>query len=118
MRPKPRYAFHYTSASYFDKFAPGEDYTPPEFAEEGFIHSTDGAENMAKVANAIYKDDPREFLVLYIDKTRVTSPIKYEDPDKIYPHIYGPLNADAIVDRRPALRRPDGTFLPMPEIED
>ena len=117
MRAKPRYAFHYTPADYYAKFAPGEDYTPPEFAQEGFIHSTDGAENMANVANAIYKEDPRDFLALYIDKTRVKSPIKYEDPGEIYPHIYGPLNADAIVDKRPALRGPDGTFLLMPEIE-
>ena len=90
MRPKPRYAFHYTPAAYYAKFAPGEDYTPPEFAEEGFIHSTDGAENMANVANAIYKDDPRDFLVLYIDKTRVKSPIKYEDPGEIYPTSTAP----------------------------
>ena len=115
MSEKPRYTFHYTPAEHFQAFGPNDEYTPPRFSEEGFIHCTDGAENMAKVANRFYKDDPRAFLVLYIDKTRVKSPIKYEDPDEIYPHIYGPLNQDAIVDKRPALREPDGTFLPMPE---
>jgi uncharacterized protein (DUF952 family) len=116
MLDKPRYAFHYTPSSYFERFGPGEDYTPPEYAEEGFIHTTDGAENMAKVANWIYKDDQREFTVLYIDKELVKSPIRYDDPDEIYPHIYGPLNLDAVVETRPALREPDGTFLPMPEL--
>jgi uncharacterized protein (DUF952 family) len=118
MKPKPRYAFHYTPIAHFEKFAPGEDYTPPQFAQEGFIHTTDGAENMLKVVNRIYKDDHREFLVLYIDKTLVKSPIKYEDPEEIYPHIYGPLNLDAVVDKRLALRAADGRFLVMPEMEE
>jgi uncharacterized protein (DUF952 family) len=118
MTAKPRYTFHYTPASHFEKFGPGEDYTPPQFAQEGFIHCTDGAENMLKVVNSIYRDDPRHFLALYIDKTRVKSPIKYDDPEEIYPHIYGPLNTDAIADKRPALRNADGAFLAMPEIED
>jgi uncharacterized protein (DUF952 family) len=118
MTAKPRYAFHYTPVDYFEKYMPGEDYTPAGFAQEGFIHCTDGAENMLKVVNRIYKDDPRDFLVLYIDKTRVKSPIKYEDREEIYPHIYGPLNVDAIADKRPALRAQDGTFLLMPERED
>jgi uncharacterized protein (DUF952 family) len=112
---KPRYTFHYTPAAHFAKFASGEDYTPPRYAEEGFIHCTDGAENMVQVVNRFYRDDPQDYLVLYIDKTRVKSSIKYEDPAEIYPHIYGPLNQDAIVDKRPALREPDGAFLPMPE---
>ena len=115
MNDKPRYTFHYTPAEHFLTFGPSEGYTPPHFAEEGFIHCTDGAGNMAAVANRFYKDDPRDFLVLYIDKTRVKSPIKYEDPGEIYPHIYGPLNQDAIVDKRPASREPDGTFMVMPE---
>jgi uncharacterized protein (DUF952 family) len=116
MAGKPRYTYHYTPAEYFARFGPDKDYTPPRFGEEGFIHCTDGAENMVRVANFLYRDDPREFLVLYIDKERVKSPIKYEDEDEIYPHIYGPLNQDAIVDKHRALREPDGTFLQMPEI--
>jgi uncharacterized protein (DUF952 family) len=118
MAGKPRYTFHYTPVEYFDSLDPAEDYVPPGFEREGFIHCTDGAENMAEVANAIYKDDPRRFYALYIDKMRVRSPIKYEDAQGIYPHIYGSLNRDAIVERREALRLPDGKFLPMPEIPD
>lgn len=118
MLEKPPYSLHYTPATYFNSLDPEEDYVPPDFNQEGFIHSTDGAENMLLVVNRIYRDDPRDFLVLYIDKERVQSPIKYEDPNEIYPHIYGPLNRDAIVEIRPALRSPDGTFMLMPEVED
>jgi uncharacterized protein (DUF952 family) len=113
MDENPRYTLHFTPVEYFARFAPGEEYLPPHFADEGFIHCTDGADNLAAVGNRYYKDDPRDFLVLVIDKERVLSPIRYEDPGQIYPHIYGPLNADAIVDRRPALRNSDGTFQPL-----
>lgn len=118
MSDKPRYTFHYSPAEYFAALDPEKDYTPPHYAQEGFIHCTDGSENMAKVANRYYRGDPRDFLVLYLDKTRIKSPVKYEDPAEIYPHIYGPLNRDAIVEIRPALRAPDGTFLPMPEMQE
>lgn len=70
---------------------------------------------MAATGNRIYRADPRDFYILYIDTERVKSPIKYEDPAHIYPHIYGPLNRDAIVDKKVVLREADGTFLVMPE---
>ncbi|MEO8287787.1 MAG: DUF952 domain-containing protein [Chloroflexota bacterium] len=112
-----RYTFHYTPVEYFDSRDPGEDYTPPDFEREGFIHCTDGAQNMANTGNRHYRQDARDFYMLYIDKERVQSEIKYEDPGRIYPHIYGPLNRDAIVDKKLARRERDGTFLVMPEYE-
>lgn len=93
-----------------DRSAP---YRPAAFAADGFIHCTDGAENVAGVANRYYRDDRRMYVVLVIDKGRVEPPIRYEDPGRIYPHIYGALNRDAIVDIRPALRAADGSFLPF-----
>jgi uncharacterized protein (DUF952 family) len=112
-----RYTLHYSPVSYFDRLDPNEDYLPPHFEQDGFIHCTDGAENMANTGNRHYRDDTRDFYILYIDTERVKSPIKYEDPGRIYPHIYGPVSRDAIVDRRVAMRERDGTFLVMPEFE-
>lgn len=66
--------------------------------EVGFIHAGD-AHQVAPVANAIYGDD-ENLVVLVIDCARVKSEIRYdpvrgwEDP---FPHIYGPLNLDAVV---------------------
>jgi uncharacterized protein (DUF952 family) len=116
MQDKPRYTFHYTPEEYFTGLDPAADYVPPEFEEDGFIHCTDGAENVARVATAYFRYDERRFLVLYIDKTLVTSPIKYEDPGEIYPHIYGPLQREAIVRVLAAWRDYDGFFLPMPDM--
>ena len=60
-----------------------------------------------------YKDEPGAWVVLTIDKDRVSSPMRYEDPDNVFPHIYGPLNRDAIVDVRDIPRSDGGRFLPF-----
>ncbi len=88
MRDKPPYTFHLTPEEYFNSREPGADYTPPSFAEEGFIHCTDGAEQMAGTANRHYLNDPRSFLMLLIDTRAVRAPIRYDDPAEIYSHIW------------------------------
>jgi uncharacterized protein (DUF952 family) len=103
--------FHLVPQSYFDAFDPRADYTPRDYPREGFIHCTDGADEMARTANRYYKMDAQPHYYLYIDKTRVRAPLRYDDAARLYPHIYGALNRDAIVAVRPARRSADGTFL-------
>jgi uncharacterized protein (DUF952 family) len=103
--------FHLVPQSYFDSLDAGVDYTPREFAREGFIHCTDGAAEMARTANRYYRANPEPHYYLYLDKLRVHAPIRYEDAARIYPHIYGALNRDAIVAVRAASRGADGAFL-------
>jgi uncharacterized protein (DUF952 family) len=71
-------------------------------AEEGFIHAST-ASQVALVANAFYQAEP-DLLLLVIDTGRVGPELRYEQvpgqPDP-YPHIYGPLNLDAILETRP-----------------
>jgi len=103
--------YHGTPVEYFDRLDPAEPYVPPDFAREGFIHCTDGAERLAETLTAYYGDSTEDWLVLYIDKTRVEAEIRYEDPDRVFPHILGPLNRDAIAVVCPIMRTPDGRFL-------
>ncbi len=80
-------------------------------AEEGFIHTSQPAQ-VALVANAFYQGTP-DLLLLTIDTERVGPEIRYElvpGQDLPYPHIYGPLNPDAVVETRPFAPAPDGTF--------
>jgi uncharacterized protein (DUF952 family) len=80
-------------------------------AQEGFIHTSTAAQ-VAIVANAFYRD-AADLLLLVIDPGRVTPEIRYErvpGQDLPYPHIYGPLNIDAVVATRPFEPDPDGTF--------
>ena len=71
-------------------------------AEEGFIHAAT-AEQVPVVAAAYYQGVP-DLLLLVIDPERVGPELRYEQvpgqPDP-YPHIYGPLNLDAVLETRP-----------------
>jgi len=61
-------------------------------------------------ANRHYRDDPRPFVRLAIDLDRVGAPWRVEDPNGIYPHVFGPIDRAAILDVRPIPRDADGTF--------
>ena len=80
-------------------------------AEEGFIHASTAGQ-VALVANAFYQGEP-DLLLLVIDPGRVQEEIRYEHvPGQAqpYPHIYGALNVDAVVQTRPFQPDPDGQF--------
>jgi uncharacterized protein (DUF952 family) len=86
-------------------------YTPEAYEEDGFIHCTNGIDQMIQVANWFYTGDPRQFVLLVLDVPRITSEIRYDDPERTFPHIYGPLNTDAVVGVLNVNRAPDGRFL-------
>lgn len=76
------------------------EYTPESLEHEGFIHCSTGHQ-INDTANRIF-EGRRHLLLIIIDATRVIADVKYEeDPDRgeAYPHIYGPLNTDAILDK-------------------
>ncbi|MBM4424163.1 MAG: DUF952 domain-containing protein [Chloroflexi bacterium] len=114
---------HLVPAAYFHSLPAAEPYLPAEFAADGFIHCTAEPEVMLEIANRFYANVPGEILVLEIDSDRVTSEVKWEPPihpggtpapasaERLFPHVYGPLNRDAIVGIRAAARAPDGAFL-------
>ena len=79
--------------------------------EQGFIHASD-AHQVAGVANFVYRQDDG-LVVLEIDVAKLRSPVRYEGvpgSDELFPHIYGPLNADAVVATHPFAPGPDGSF--------
>ena len=86
-------------------------YAAPSLATEGFIHCTDGAAGMVATANRHYRDDRRPFTVLTVDLDLTGSPWRFDDPGGIYPHIYGPIAAAAILREQAIPRSPDGDFL-------
>jgi uncharacterized protein (DUF952 family) len=68
--------------------------------QEGFIHCS-MARQVEATANAFY-GDLHELVLLLIDTARVAAPIEVEPPFPgaldAFPHIYGPLPVDAVVD--------------------
>jgi uncharacterized protein (DUF952 family) len=77
----------------------------------GFIHCSRPDQAIA-VANFIFHGQS-DLVILGIDEAKVVAEIRHENldgGDKLFPHIYGPLNLDAVtqvVDFGPL---PDGTF--------
>ncbi|MER2493158.1 DUF952 domain-containing protein [Catenovulum sediminis] len=76
---------------------------------EGFIHASPKSQ-LNRVANKFYKNTQSP-LILVVDKTKITSPVKWE-PAKggLYPHIYGPLNIDAVVKTEAIALNESGEF--------
>jgi uncharacterized protein (DUF952 family) len=67
--------------------------------QEGFIHASTGNQ-VARVANAFYRG-AENLVVLAADTERIGPEIRYErapGSDELFPHIYGPLNVDAVFD--------------------
>lgn len=90
-------------------------YEPEAFAREGFIHCTDGESRVIEVGNRYYTGDVRDYCLLSLERERLSSPVIYEDPEQVYPHIYGPLNTDAVVEVRRVLRAEGGSFVGIGE---
>lgn len=97
--------FHITSRDEWQAAQPRGAYAAQSLASEGFIHCSTEAQ-VIPVANAFYRG--RAGLVLLaIDETRLKSEVRWEapagppapgvSPSDRFPHIYGPLNVDAVV---------------------
>lgn len=104
-------ALHLTPAEVWERQADSEGYLPEAYEADGFVHLTIGEVNLLAVANAFYQQDRRAHVVLVLDLGRLTAPIRYEDEGHIYPHVYGPLDREAVVAVRRAIRLADGSFV-------
>jgi uncharacterized protein (DUF952 family) len=68
-------------------------------AEEGFIHASRG-DQWQGVRERFYAEVTEPLVLLAIDCDRLTAPVVDETPpgaNETFPHIYGPLNPDAVV---------------------
>jgi uncharacterized protein (DUF952 family) len=81
-------------------------------AEQGFIHCS-LRHQLRDVAERYYSDAD-DLVLLIIESDRVASPIRYESPadgTEEYPHIYGPLPADAVTSVLDVGRDAAGRFI-------
>lgn len=83
---------------------------------EGFIHCST-PQQVIQVANAYFAGQ-HNLILLVIDVGRVRAEIRLEAlvGTEEFPHIYGPLNLDAVVKTLPFEPGPDGSFDLPPEI--
>ncbi len=76
------------------------EYRAPSLAEEGFIHASGDEEQMLSVAARLFAGRA-DLLALDVDTERLPedSPVIREPArsGELYPHVYGPINPDAVV---------------------
>lgn len=89
-------------------------YTPPSLAAERFIHCSTIAQ-IARTANRFFRGQTG-LVALCINESRLSATLRYEPPTRdessgdLYPHLYGPLNLDAVVSVIDFPCSSDGTF--------
>lgn len=89
--------FHITSRAEWDRAQAAGEYRPASLATEGFIHLS-GDRQWLAVANRFYRGQP-DLVLLSIGRDRLTAPLRYDHVDgQAFPHLYGPLNLDAVVE--------------------
>lgn len=100
------FIYHIARAADWEQATKDGEYTVSTegwtLAEEGFIHASQ-QHQVQGVRDAFFRDVP-DLVLLVIDTDLVSSPVRYDavpgQPDP-FPHIYGPLNTDAVVEVRP-----------------
>lgn len=89
---------------------PDADYQADSLRTEGFIHCSH-AEQVARSANRFFADAD-DLVVLEIDAELLKSTLKDEPAGsgELFPHIYGPINRDAVYLIRALKRGADGQW--------
>lgn len=108
---------HITSRAQWDRARFAGAYRADSLDTEGFIHCST-RDQVVRVANAVFKGRD-DLVLLCIDSTRVQAPIQFDtiETGERFPHIYGPLNADAVTRTIPFPPGPDGRFT-LPSLPD
>lgn len=89
--------FHIADRESWNKSFASGLYFHPSLELEGFIHCST-REQLAETAN-LYFADEQDILVLRIDPSKLSSPLKSEVASRgVFPHIFGPINIDCVID--------------------
>ena len=90
--------YHLIHEAGWEAAKPIGEVRPASLTEEGFIHCSKDEDQVVRVANRLYPEH-KGIMVLELDTELLISPVKHEPSrsGEIYPHIYGPLNVEAVV---------------------
>lgn len=115
---------HITSRSEWQSAQARGEYRAPSLETQGFIHASTSRQ-VSAVANAFYRGQ-NGLVLLVIDERRVRPEVRWEAPagpppgrvpaSDLFPHIYGPLNLEAVDRVLDLAANPDGS-LSLPPLE-
>jgi uncharacterized protein (DUF952 family) len=103
--------FHITTREGWDRAVPEGSYRSDAFPVDGFIHCST-SDQVIQVANIRFRGQ-RGLILLSIDSDKVIAQIVYENLEggqQLFPHIYGQLNLDAVVQASEFAPGDDGYF--------
>jgi uncharacterized protein (DUF952 family) len=93
------------------------EHRPESLEAVGFVHLST-PEQVHLPANRLYAGRT-DLVLLHIDPARLSSPVRWEpgvpaDPDAmVFPHLYGPLPAEAVISVTSYRPAADGRFGPL-----
>lgn len=89
--------YHIATSEDWNLHLTNSTYEPRAFLKEGFIHCST-KEQVPGVLQRYYAG-ARDLILLHVDEGKLTVLLKYEEATngELFPHVYGPINKDAIV---------------------
>ena len=93
------YIYHVTTLKEWEAAKIKNEYKPVNFEQDGFIHCS-VEKQIPGVLDRFYKGQTG-LVKLKIEKEKVQRPVLFElaiDLDELFPHIYGALNLDSVVE--------------------
>lgn len=117
MPPLPAVLVHICGAEEWRSAQDDGELRPDSLASHGFVHLST-PEQAHLPANRLYAGRS-DLVLLRIDPARLSSPIRWEpgvpsDPDAmVFPHLYGPLPAEAVISVTRYEPGADGVFAPL-----
>lgn len=93
------FIYHVTTKQEWKEAKEKGFYTAPSLSTEGFIHCSE-AQQVKGVLERYYSGK-KDLLKLIIDPQKLKPELKYELASSVnekFPHVYGPINLDAVVD--------------------
>lgn len=102
--------YHITKREQWEEAQSTGAYRGDTLDTEGFIHCSE-MHQVVPTANALFRGQ-KDLVLLVIDSARVHAEIRYEGAagEELFPHIYGPLNPDAVTQVLNFEPHPDGSF--------
>jgi uncharacterized protein (DUF952 family) len=114
MNASSQYIVHLCSRADWQAAREAGEYRAASLVEEGFIHCS-RPEQILFVANSFYRGEP-DLVLLWIDPAQAAAEIRWDTTELgTFPHIYGPLNLEAVLAVRDFLPDAHGEFQEVPE---
>ena len=93
------FIYHVTTMKEWEEAQAKQSYLPKEYDKDGFIHCSIERQ-IPGVLDRFYKGQTA-LVKLKIEKAKVQRPVLFElahDMNELFPHIYGSLNIDSVVE--------------------